>query len=169
MWKIRADFVGMLLFAAAAFFFVFGRHVGFVSRPKAGLTQQTLNNLTTAMRGEAFAYTKYLLYAQHAQQAGNSQLGSLFEQTAKSERFEHFSEEAQLAGLVGSDANNLRDAIDGETSEINSMYLRFAQEAEGVHDFAAAKLFREVRDDEKVHNDAFQEALRKLQMPAAGN
>jgi len=169
MTKIRADFVGMLLFAVAALFFVFGRHVGLVSRPKAGLTQQTFNNLTTAMRGEAFAYTKYLLYAQHAQQSDNAQLANLFEQTARTERFQHFAEEAQLGVLVGSDANNLKDAIAGEASEINTMYLRFAQEAESVHDFEAAKLFREVRDDERVHRDAFQEALAKLQSPAAGN
>jgi rubrerythrin len=140
-----------------------------VSRPKAGLTQQTLNNLTTAMRGEAFAYTKYLLFAEHAQQAGNTRLGNLFEQTAKTERFQHFREEAQLAGLVGSDAENLKDAVARETSEIDSMYLRFALESEGVNDFAAAKLFREVRNDERVHRDAFQEELGKLQMPATGN
>ncbi len=169
MMKIRADFVAMLLFAIAGLFFVFGRHVGLVNRPKAGLTQQTLDNLTTAMRGEAFAYTKYLLYGQHAQQSGNTQLGNLFEQTAKTERFQHFSEEAQLAGLVGNDTDNLRDAIAGEASEINTMYFKFAQEADSVSDFSAAKLFREVRDDERVHRDAFQQALAKLQMPSMGN
>jgi rubrerythrin len=126
MSKIRADFVGLLLFAVAAFFFVFGRHVGLISRPKAGLTQQTLDHLTTAMRGEAFAYTKYLLYAQHAQQTGNTELGNLFEQTAKTERFQHFAEEGQLASLVGSDSDNLKDAIAGEASEINTMYFGFA-------------------------------------------
>jgi inosine-uridine nucleoside N-ribohydrolase len=29
------------------------------------LDQETLNNLSTAMHGEAFAYVKYLLYAEH--------------------------------------------------------------------------------------------------------
>ena len=169
MPKLRVDLAAMLLFAVAGLFFVVGRHIGQVSRPKAGLTQQTLDHLTTAMRGEAFAYTKYLLYAQHAQQNGDTELGNLFEQTAKTERFQHFAEEAQLAGLVGRDADNLRDAMTGEASEINTMYFTFAQQAETVGDFAAAKLFREVRDDEMIHRGALQEALAKLDARAAGN
>jgi hypothetical protein len=34
MTKIRVGLVGILLFAVAAIFFVFGRHTGLVSRPK---------------------------------------------------------------------------------------------------------------------------------------
>ncbi len=168
MPKIRVDLAAMLLFLIAGLFFVFGRHVGLVSRPKAGLTQQTLDNLATAMRGEAFAYTRYLLYAQHAQKSGNTELANLFEQTAKTERFEHFSEEAQLAALVGNDAENLKEAISGESSEINTMYFNFARQAETVGDLAAAKLFWEIRDDEMAHRDAFHAALAKLQPQAAG-
>ena len=168
MPKMRVDLAAMALLAVAAVFFVFGRHVGLVSKPKAGLTQQTLDHLTTAMRGEAFAYAKYLLYAQHAQQNGITELGNLFEQAAKTERFQHFSEEAQLAALVGSDADNLKDAITGEASEINAMYFNFAQQADSVGDYPAAKLFREVREDEMVHRGAFQEALAKLQPQATG-
>jgi rubrerythrin len=83
------------------------------------LDQKTLDNLSTAMHGEAFAYVKYLLYAEHARKSGNKELAELFEKTAHTERFEHFSEEAQLAGLVGSDADNLKDAIKGESYEID--------------------------------------------------
>lgn len=60
------------------------------------------------MHGEAFAYVKYLLYAQQARQDGNKELADLFENTAKTERFEHFAEEAKVAGLVGMDADNLK-------------------------------------------------------------
>ena len=75
------------------------------------LDQKTLDNLSTAMHGEAFAYVKYSLYAEHARKSGNQKLADLFDETAKTERFEHFAEEAQLAGLVGSDADNLNDDI----------------------------------------------------------
>jgi hypothetical protein len=34
------------------------------------LHQQTIDNLVTAAHGEAFAYAKYMLYAQHARKAG---------------------------------------------------------------------------------------------------
>jgi hypothetical protein len=44
------------------------------------------------------------LYLQHARTNGKKQLEALFEMAALIERFEHFPEEAELAGLVGSEA-----------------------------------------------------------------
>ncbi len=75
------------------------------------LSKQTQDNLSTAMHGEAFAYAKYMLYAQHARRNGKKQLAALFESAARMERLQHFREEADLVGLVGSDEDNLRDAI----------------------------------------------------------
>ena len=127
------------------------------------LDQKTLDNLSTAMHGEAFAYVKYLLYAEHARKSGNKELAELFEKTAHTERFEHFSEEAHLAGLVGSDADNLKDATKSESYEIDTMYLEFAQKAKVAGDTAAAARFEEIRHDEMGHRDAFKTALAKLQ------
>ena len=126
------------------------------------LGQETLDNLSTAMHGEAFAYVKYLLFAEHARKSGNKELADLFERTANTERFEHFAEEAQLAGLVGSDADNLKDAIKGEAYEIDIMYLEFAQAAKVAEDAAAADRFEEIRHDEMGHRDGFKIALAKM-------
>jgi rubrerythrin len=52
--------------------------------------QQTQENLLTAMRGEAFAYLKYPLFAGQACQDGHADLAALFERTAHVEHFEHF-------------------------------------------------------------------------------
>jgi len=38
------------------------------------LDQETLDNLSTAMHGEAFAHVKYLLYAEHARKNGHKEL-----------------------------------------------------------------------------------------------
>ena len=127
------------------------------------LDQTTLDNLSTAMHGEAFAYVKYLLYAEHARKSGNTELADLFEKTANTERFEHFAEEAQLAGLVGSDADNLKDAIKGESYEIDTMYLEFAGKANTAGATAVADRFEEIRHDEVGHRDAFKMALKKLE------
>jgi rubrerythrin len=127
------------------------------------LVQETLDNLSTAMHGEAFAYVKYLLYGEHARKSGNKELADLFEKTANTERFEHLVEEAQLAGLVGSDADNLKDAIKGESYEVENMYLEFAQKAKVAGDRAAAARFEEIRHDEMGHLDAFKTALAKLE------
>ena len=132
------------------------------SETRGALDRKTLDNLSTAMHGEAFAYVKYLLYAERARKNGNTELADLFEKTAKVERFEHFGEEAELAGLVGSDADNLQDAIKGESFEIDTMYLEFAQAAKITNDTAAADRFEEIRHDEMGHRDAFKIALAKL-------
>jgi rubrerythrin len=125
--------------------------------------RKTMDNLSTAMQGEAFAYAKYLLYAEHARKSGNKELADLFEKTANTERFEHFAEEAQLAGLVGGDADNLKDAIKGESYEIDAMYLEFARKATVAEDAAAVARFEEIRHDEMGHRDAFKMALAKLE------
>src|SRR5690242_8287267 len=125
------------LVAVAAVFFM----IGHTTAQNSALHRQTLDNLSTAMHGEAFAYAKYNLYAQHAQHSGNNQLADLFAKTARVERFQHFAEETQLAGLVGSDADNLKDAINGETYEVNIMYPNFAKQAAALGDKAAADRF----------------------------
>jgi rubrerythrin len=132
------------------------------TEPQKNIDQKTLDNLSTAMHGEAFAYAKYLRYADHARKSGNKELAELFEKTANTERFEHFAEEAQLAGLVGSEADNLKDAIKGESYEIETMYLEFAEKAKVAGDTAAAARFEEIRHDEMGHRDAFKIALARL-------
>lgn len=158
--------VSLMLAAVAAAFFIIGLAMAH-SRP--ALNQKTMDNLLTAMHGEAFAYAKYLLYAQHARQSGNKDLAALFEKAAKVERLQHFAEEAQLAGLVGSDADNLKDAINGESYEVETMYLDFASQANAAGDKAAADRFEEIRHDEMGHRDAFQAALKTLESKPAGN
>ncbi len=126
------------------------------------LSQKTQDNLSTAMHGEAFAYAKYLLYAHQARQHGNAELANLFRKTANTERFQHFAEEAQLAGLVGSDEENLKEAIKGESYEVDTMYREFAEQAASAGDKPAADRFEEVRHDEMGHRDAFKAALERI-------
>jgi len=123
---------------------------------------QTRENLLTAMHGEAFAYAKYMLFAKHARHSGQENLAELFERTAAIELFEHFAEEAELAEIVGSDAENLQDAIAGEAYEVDTMYRQFAIQATASGDHEAAERFAEVREDEMGHRDAFEAALKKL-------
>jgi|SRR5579875_913846 len=131
------------------------------------MSTQTRENLSTAMHGEAFAFAKYMLYAEHARKAGHPELATLFEETAKTERFEHFAEEAQLAGLVGTDEQNLRDAIKGESYEVETMYREFAEQAAASGDRAAAERFSETRQDEMKHRNAYKVALEKLNQASA--
>ncbi|KAB8181812.1 rubrerythrin family protein [Nonomuraea phyllanthi] len=115
------------------------------------------------MRGEAFANASYLLYATQAQQEGHQSVARLFERTAGVELGEHFKEEAALSGLVGDDAANVRDTISGEKYESQTMYPRFAQQAEADGDTQAADRFSEVAQDEGKHARAFGAALKAVE------
>ena len=121
-----------------------------------------MQNLLTAMHGEAFTYAKYMLYAERARQQGHTELAELFENIAKEERLEHFAEEAELAGIVGTDADNLRNAIEAESREIETTYREFAEKALAAGDKAAAARFEEIRQDEIKHRDALKAALATI-------
>lgn len=151
-----------LVLAGGVMFFA-----GRLTARSGSISQKTQGNLSTAMHGEAFAYAKYLLYAHHARQHGNTELANLFRRAANTERFQHFAEEAELAGLVGSEADNLRDAIKGESYEVDTMYREFAEQAAAAGDKSAADRFEEVRHDEMGHRDAFKAALEKMEHKAA--
>lgn len=126
------------------------------------MNTQTKANLLTALHGEAFAYAKYRLFAEHARQQGRTDLADLFDETARTELLEHFREEADLVGLVGDDAANLQDAASGEAYEVDTMYRTFAEQAQAAGDTAAAERFAEVREDEMHHRAAFEAALDRI-------
>lgn len=126
------------------------------------VSSETQQNLQTAMHGEAFAHLKYRLFAQQARKEGMTDVAELFDRTAQVEAFEHFSEEAELAGLVGNTFQNLQNAVAGESDEATTMYPEFAAQAGAAGDRAAADRFAEIGRDEMRHRDAFQVALEEM-------
>ncbi len=128
-----------------------------------GLSPRTQKNLVDAMHGEAFAFAKYKMYARQARKNGRMELADLFERTADQEFLEHFSEEAELLGLVKTDDQDIHDAIAGESYEVERMYKNFAEEASIDGDAEVAHRFEEIRRDEAQHLAAFEEALTKLE------
>lgn len=149
----------VLLVVLGAALFVLGRAT---ADKHPALHAQTKANLSTAMHGEAFAFAKYTMFAEQARRNGNNELAELFEKTAKMEHLEHLREHAELAGVVGTDQENLKDAIKGENYETQTMYPQFARQAKAVGDLAAAKRFEEVGRDEATHRDDFEHALTAL-------
>lgn len=133
-----------------------------IAQTEKKLSEKTTENLSTALHGEVLAYAKYFLFAQHARKDGNTELALLLEKTGKTERFEHFAAESKLSGMVGSDAENLKDAIKGENYETTTMYREFSEQAEKAGDHRIALRFEEIRQDELKHRDAFAAALAKL-------
>jgi rubrerythrin len=125
--------------------------------------ESTRRDLEDAMKGEAFAYLKYLSFAEQARKDGRPDIAEQFEKTAKVKRGEHFAEHAKLAGLVRSDAENLSDAIKGENYETMTMYPDMAKRASAAGDLEVAKHFEEVAGDEAKHRDQFKAAIIKIE------
>jgi len=128
-----------------------------------GISARSRANLLEAMHGEAFAFAKYKLFAKQARLHGDNELGNLFDKTADQEYMEHFTEQADLLQLAGTDEQDVTDAISGESFEVDTLYKRFAEEARADGDEQVAHRFEEIRRDEAFHQLAFQEALIKLQ------
>jgi rubrerythrin len=124
-----------------------------------GLRSATKEDVLTALRTEAYTYARSMLFAAAARKNGRTEIADLFESTARTELEEHFAMLADLAGIVGDDADNLRAAIEAESYEIEVMYPTFAEHATRASDTAAAECFAEIRRHEVDHLEALREAL----------
>ena len=127
------------------------------------ISDRSRRNLMEAMRGEAFAYAKYKLFAKQARSNGDNELADIFDRTADQEYLEHFVEQADLLQLVGTDEQDVTNAIAGESFEVDTLYKQFAEEAREDGDEQVAHRFEEIRRDEAFHQLAFHEALIKIQ------
>jgi rubrerythrin len=120
----------------------------------------TLENLKTAFAGESQANRKYLAFARKAEQEGYPQIAKLFRAAAEAETI-HALGHFQNLGGVGSTADNLREAIAGETYEYSEMYPPMLEQAER-EGHRAKTMFGYATKAEKVHATLYQQALDLL-------
>ncbi len=123
---------------------------------------RTEQNLRDAFAGESQARNKYTYFASKAKKEGYEQIASLFLETADNEK-EHAKIWFKLLGGIGTTAENLLAAAEGENFEWTDMYARFAKEAreEGFEDIA--KLFEGVGAVEKEHEERYRALLANVQ------
>lgn len=122
---------------------------------------KTIENLMKAFAGESQANRKYLAYAKQAEKEGRLNAAKLFRAAAEAETI-HALKEFELAGKVGTTADNLKDAIAGETYEYKDMYPDFVKEAEASGNKAAVIAFTGAMKAEEVHARLYQEALENI-------
>jgi rubrerythrin len=116
--------------------------------------------LKEAMRKEAFAAAKYKLFSENARKAGNKELADLMI-VASNIELGHFLRWAGMYGLVGTDFQNLKMAIEDESDEDIQFYVRIAAEAAARGDTSLASSFNEVRAQEEKQRAKFEEAMGK--------
>ena len=123
---------------------------------------KTERNLREAFAGESQARNKYTYFASVAKKEGYEQISALFLKTAENEK-EHAKLWFKALGALGTTAENLASAADGENFECTDMYDRMAREAdeEGFHELA--EQFRGVGAIEKMHEERYRALLQNVE------
>ncbi len=122
---------------------------------------ETSKNLMEAFAGESQANRKYLAYSKKAEQDGYLNAAKLFKAASDAETL-HALKHFDVAGKVGTTADNLKDAVAGETHEYKDMYPGFVETAEAEGNKAAVASFTLAMKAEEVHARLYQEALSSL-------
>ena len=122
---------------------------------------KTEQNLRDAFAGESQANRKYLAFGKKADTEGYPQAAKLFRAAAAAETVHAHAHLRTLKG-VGSTADNLKEAIAGETHEFKTMYPAMIEDAKAENEKAALRSFTYANDVEKVHADLYTKALENL-------
>jgi len=126
---------------------------------------RTEQNLMTAFAGESQARNKYTYFASVAKKEGYEQISAIFENTANNEK-EHAKMWFKELKGIGTTAENLKAAAEGENYEWTDMYAEFAKvaEEEGFTELAAK--FAAVAAIEKTHEERYLKLLNNVEMKA---
>ncbi len=132
-------------------------------------------NLLKSFAGESQARNRYTYFAGVSRQEGYMQIADIFEETANQEK-EHAKRLFKLleggsaeitatfpAGVIGTTAENLKEAAGGEHYEYSEMYPGFAAVAreEGFREIAA--IFMAIAVAEKQHEKRYLDLLANIE------
>ncbi len=124
---------------------------------------KTEQNLRDAFSGESEARNKYTYFASVAKKEGYQQIAAIFEETANNEK-EHAKMWFKELKALGTTAENLLSAAEGENYEWTDMYATFADEAEEEGFIELAQKFRNVAKIEKSHEERYRKLLSNVEM-----
>jgi rubrerythrin len=135
---------------------------------------KTEKNLLAAFAGESQARTRYTFFASAARKEGYEQIAAVFEETSDNEKehakmfFKHLQggmveiTAAYPAGVIGSTAENLKAAAEGEKLEWGTLYPNFAEVAEEEGFSEVARTFRAIAKVEAYHERRYRKLLENV-------
>jgi len=136
---------------------------------------QTEKNLLTSFAGESQARNRYTFFASAAKKEGFVLVSDVFAETAQQEK-EHaermfkFLEGGDLeitatypAGKIGSTADNLAAAANGEYEEWSDAYPKFADTADAEGFAEIASMYRNISAAEKYHEERYRKLHARVQ------
>ena len=136
---------------------------------------QTEKNLLCSFAGESQARMRYNYFASVAKKEGFEQIAAIFNETADQEkehakRFFKFLEGGMVeitatfpAGVIGTTAENLKAAAEGEHEEWSDAYPKFAEIAEQEGFIEIAKVFRAIASVEAEHEKRYRTLLEMVE------
>jgi rubrerythrin len=122
---------------------------------------KTSDNLKAAFAGESQANRKYLAFAKKADTEGFPQIAKLFRAAAEAETV-HAHAHLRVLDGVKSTAENLNEAVNGETFEFTNMYPQFIEDAKAEGNHAALISFDNANKVEQVHADFYKKAIESI-------
>jgi rubrerythrin len=136
---------------------------------------RTEKNLLAAFAGESQARTRYTFFASQAKKEGYEQISAIFAETSDNEKehaqlfFKHLKggmveiTASYPAGVIGTTAENLPAAAEGEKLEWGTLYPNSAEVAdkEGFKD--VARTFRMVAKVEAYHERRYRKLLENVE------
>jgi rubrerythrin len=136
---------------------------------------QTEKSLLKSFAGESQARNRYTFFASAAKKEGYEQISAIFTETAANEK-EHAELFFKLleggmteitasypAGVIGTTAENLKEAADGEKLEWGTLYPDFAEVAEKEGFPEIANTFLMVAKVEKQHERRYRKLLANVE------
>lgn len=136
---------------------------------------QTEKNLLHSFAGESQARNRYTFFAGQARKEGYEYIAAVFEETANQEkehakRFFKFLEGGNVevaamfpAGVIGSTAENLKAAAEGEHEEWTDAYPKFANIAEKEGFSEIAQTWTAISAAEKQHEARYRGFLKAIE------
>ncbi|MBU0497878.1 MAG: rubrerythrin family protein [Candidatus Thermoplasmatota archaeon] len=135
---------------------------------------ETEKNLLAAFAGESQARNRYTYFASKARKEGYEQIAAIFEETADNEKehakvfFKHLQggmvkiTAEYPAGIIGTTAENLKEAAEGEAMEWGTLYPNFASIAEEEGFPEVALSFRHIAKVESHHERRYRKLLANV-------
>jgi rubrerythrin len=123
---------------------------------------KTIDDLKEAFAGESQANRKYLAFAMQADKEGYAQAAKLFRAAAAAETV-HAHSHLRTLGGIKSTADNLSEAIAGETFEFKNMYPAMIETAVSENEKSAVRSFTFANEVEKVHAELYQKVFDNLE------
>lgn len=136
---------------------------------------QTEKSLLAAFAGESQARNRYNYFASKAKKEGYEQISAIFLETADNEKehakifFKHLQGGMATitaeypAGIIGSTAENLKAAAEGEQMEWGTLYPDFADTAEKEGFIDVANSFRNIAKVESRHERRYRILLNNVE------